>query len=66
MTATELTTRIQCCQAVSVLACLMAMETLIELTEPSICTFSFSLRLITTGVNNSSLLLLQVCAWMDY
>lgn len=35
------------------------METLIELTEPSIRTFSFSFLLTTTGVSNSSLLLLE-------
>lgn len=40
-------------------ACLMAMLTRIELMEPSMRTFSFSLRLITTGVSSNSLLLLQ-------
>lgn len=39
--------------------CLMAMETRMELTEPSICTRSFSLRLTITGVSSNSLLLLS-------
>lgn len=39
--------------------CLMAMDTLIELMDPSISTLSFSLRLTTTGVRSSSLLLLR-------
>lgn len=40
--------------------CLIAIEIRTELTEPSIRTFSFSLRLMMTGVNRSSLLLLQL------
>lgn len=38
--------------------CLTAMLTRTELMEPSIRTFSLSLRLITTGCSSSSLLLL--------
>jgi hypothetical protein len=37
---------------------LMAMLIRIELIDPSINTLSFSLRLITTGINNNSLLFL--------
>lgn len=40
------------------LTCLTAMLTLTELMEPSIRTFSLSFRLMTTGCNRSSLLLL--------
>ena len=39
--------------------CLIAMETRMELMEASMCTFSFSFLLTTSGVSNSSLLLLH-------
>ena len=39
-------------------ACLMAMDTRIELTDPSIKALSFSFRLTITGVRSNSLLLL--------
>lgn len=42
------------------LTCLTAMLTLTELMEPSIRTFSLSLRLITTGWRSNSLLLLEM------
>ena len=41
------------------LTCLTAMLIRREFIDPSINTFSFSFLLITTGANNSSLLLLQ-------
>ena len=48
------------------MTCLMAMDTLIELTEPSIKTFSFSFRLTVTGVRSNSLLLLSCIARSRY
>ena len=44
---------------VQVPTCLTAMLIRKEFIDPSINTFSFSFLLITTGVNNSSLLLLK-------
>lgn len=47
-------------QTAAWLTCLTAMLTLTELMEPSIRTFSLSLRLMITGWRSNSLLLLQV------
>ena len=45
--------------SLKLLTCLMPILTLTELIDPSIITFSFSLRLTTKGVNTNSLLLLE-------
>lgn len=47
------------CKSGSALTCLTAMLTLTELMEPSIKTFSLSLRLMITGWRSNSLLLLK-------
>eukprot|EP00730_Choanoeca_flexa_P013124 TRINITY_DN4986_c0_g1_i2.p1 TRINITY_DN4986_c0_g1~~TRINITY_DN4986_c0_g1_i2.p1 ORF type:complete len:108 (-),score=13.42 TRINITY_DN4986_c0_g1_i2:52-375(-) len=47
-------------------ACLMAMLTRTELIDPSMSTRSLAERLTTTGVNNSSLLLLYETARLSF